>query len=591
MPRLFLLLVAGALVIWLAFLLSAALTVVGSEFPTFAVSNADAATTLNCAVTSCGSGSPQDFLYSPPANSWAVVGARSTTANGDPRVCLYADAAYTQQRACSNASGTFGVVEFAVMDFHRSAAVTNYARTDRISGTGEVCTQLDCGATMLAPDTSPTILSWAAGSIVRVFNVPVTSGKTYRADLVVTSGNADFGLAAFRSNQQANFAAGRSSAVALADRRGSGQGEGIYFDATASDTVGLVLWTNNATGSANYRIEVRTATRVLPNDPITYAGTAQKDFFTVPSGPLGWTVLALRPAVGAQFPPDADLRLFDGPDYLGLLGSSSAVAGTVDFIVANYAFAPQDTGAALMISLGPLGNYLLDWNEHPSALVSGQNSVLDLGNRVGEGRTMTLSAGTQYQFIYDPDNGTRGDASIGLYGPRVGEPNFTYGTRADSLQGSDVWGESATGWADGDGIETFYFTPVLSGQYFLYCYQKGPHAVSGVVRHFPTSLVDVPQGPAPGARVVLASPWPSPARGGTVRLRCELASPGHAELSILDVRGRRVRKAFDGLLAAGASVLQWDGRSEDGITAAPGMYFARLTTLQGSATQVLVWLR
>jgi hypothetical protein len=465
---LFLLLVAGALVIWLAFLLSAALTMVSTEFPTIAVSSADAATTLNCGVPSCGTGTPQDYSFSPPANSWAVVAARSTSATGDPRTCLYADAAYTQQRACSNASGVNGVVEFTVMDFHRSPAVTNYARTERLSGSGEVCTQLDCGASVLVPDALPLTLAWSAGSIARVFNVPVVAGVTYRADLVVTSGAADFGLAAFRSDLTPNFAAGRAQAVALADKRGAGQGEGIYFDATANDTIGLVLWVNNAAGAGNYKIEVRTATRVLADNPVSFAGTGQRDFFTVPSGPLGWAVLALKP----QPLTDADLRLYDGPDYLTLLGKSSAETGVVDFIVANYANAPQDTGAVLMISFGPIGNYTIDWTEHPAALVSAHNAPVELGGRIGTGYTATLNAGTQYQFLFDPDDGTTGDASVGLYGPRAAVPNFTYGTRADSLQGSDVWVGSPTGWAPGDGVETFYFTPTIAGQYFVYVYQK-----------------------------------------------------------------------------------------------------------------------
>jgi hypothetical protein len=588
---LFLLLVAGALVIWLAFLLSAALTMVGSEFPTFAVSSADAATTLNCGTPSCGTGATQDFSYTPPANSWAVVASRSTTASGDPRVCLYADAAYTQQRACSNASAVPGVVEFTVMDFHRSAAVTNYARMDRLSGSGEVCTQLDCGATLLLPDAAPLNTSWNLGNVVRVFNVPVTAGTTYRADLVVTGGTSNFGLAAFRSNQQANYAAGRSQAVALADRRGNGQGEGIYFEATANDTVGLVLWVNNAATTATFRIKVRTATRLIANVAQTYVGTNQKDFFTVPEDPRGWAVLALRPAQGFQFGPDADLRLFDSPDYLTLLGTSSAEAGIVDFIVANYANAPQDTGAALMISLGPLGSYTMDYFEHPPLLTSGNNAHIDLGGRVGAGVAMNLTANVEYQVLYDPDDGTNGDAALSLYGPRGAKPNFTYGTRADSLQGSDVWGESAGGWPAGDGYETFYFTPTITGQYFVYAYQKRSSRAAGVVRYFPTSLVGVPAGPAPGARVALASPWPSPARGGTVHLRCDLAEAARADLEILDVRGRSVRRAFTGLMAAGATVLTWDGRTESGLLAAPGLYFARLVTPVGRATQVVVWLR
>src|SRR5262245_65730144 len=52
--RLLFLLVAGALVIWLAFLLSAALTAVSSDLMLFEPSYTGAATTLNCGLQNIG---------------------------------------------------------------------------------------------------------------------------------------------------------------------------------------------------------------------------------------------------------------------------------------------------------------------------------------------------------------------------------------------------------------------------------------------------------------------------------------------------------------------------------------------------------
>ena len=105
------------------------------------------------------------------------------------------------------------------------------------------------------------------------------------------------------------------------------------------------------------------------------------------------------------------------------------------------------------------------------------------------------------------------------------------------------------------------------------------------------ALVGVPPGPSAGPRVALASPWPSPARGQTVRLRCELAEATRADLDIVDVRGRSVQRAYGGILPAGASVLTWDGRAQNGLPAPPGLYYARLSTPLGNVTQVIVWLR
>ena len=584
-PRLFLLLVAGALVIWLAFLLSAALTAVGSDLNVFAATDADAATTLNCGVNSCGTGTLLDYSFTPTAGSWNVVASRSTAGTGNPDLCLYGDAAYSQLRACSDASLVNGFVEFVAVDYHRAAAATAYPRMQR-SGSGEVCTQLDCG-TLLAANGTYSMLTWNTGNIVRVFNVPVTAGQTYRADVIVSAGSADFGLAVMQANGANGYAAGRGSATVSADRRGAGQGEGLYFDAAQSDTIGLVVWVNNAATSANYRIAVRPATRLLPNNPTTFGGTNMKDFFTVPSNPRGWSVIGLRPTAVS----DADLRQFNAPDNVTLVGTANATVGIVDYIVTDFAHTTEDTSTVLMISTGPTGSYVMDWHEQPQSLGPAADVALDLGGRVGTGFTADLTAGLQYKFSFDPEDGSTGDACLSLFGPRAAFPNFTYGVRADSIQGSDVWAGKVAGWSAGEGIESFTFTPTISGEYFLYAYEKTSAAVIGHLQFYPTALVGAPPGPPAGTRVALASPWPSPARGQTVRLRCDLAEAARADLDIVDVRGRSVQKAYGGILPAGASVLTWDGRAQNGLPAPPGLYYARLSTPLGNVTQVIVWLR
>jgi hypothetical protein len=592
LPRVFLLVVAVTLVIWLAVLLSAALTSVGLSFPNLTATNADAAT-LNCSTVTCATSASTDNTFTSPANSWAVVAVRSTLAAGDPRVCLYTDGTYTTQRACSNASSLASFVEFVAVDGHHSAAVTAFERTDHVSGGGEICTALDCGGTTLVPGAAPTVQSWGSGDVARIYNVPVVAGGTYRADLVETSGTTDFGLALFDSHGQAEYAAGRASAVVSADRRGTGQGEGIYFTASATDTLGLVLWGNNAGATANFRIEVRTATKLVSNAFQSYPGESQRDFFAVPSAPRGWAMLALRPVTGIAS-TDADLRQYDAPDYLDLVGKSSAEPGVVDFVITNYANTPEDTSAVLMISLGPIGPYVIDWTEQPKVLGENVNDTLNLGGRVGEGRSVNLAAGVQYQFLFDPANGTQGDVALGLYGPKVTKPAFTYGTRIDSLAGSDVFGTSATGWTAGDGIETFLFTPSISGNYLLYAYEKTNLSVLGDLRYFPTTLLGVGDGPGTGvAGLALSAAWPSPARSGeTMRFRCTLPVAARVRLSIVDVRGRTVAAPFAGALPAGVSELAWDGRADDGARVSPGMYFARLAGSSGAAAvRQVVWLR
>lgn len=80
------------------------------------------------------------------------------------------------------------------------------------------------------------------------------------------------------------------------------------------------------------------------------------------------------------------------------------------------------------------------------------------------------------------------------------------------------------------------------------------------------------EAPPPGG--VLGSA-PNPFRGAT---RLALSLPAHeaVTLALYDVSGRRVRRLFEGEAPGGETEIEWDGRDDLGIPAAPGLYFARL---------------
>lgn len=64
---------------------------------------------------------------------------------------------------------------------------------------------------------------------------------------------------------------------------------------------------------------------------------------------------------------------------------------------------------------------------------------------------------------------------------------------------------------------------------------------------------------------------------GPVSFAVELPGPAVLELEVYDVRGRRVRTVTRRELTAGAHVLRFDGRDDDGDPLARGQYFARLS--------------
>jgi flagellar hook assembly protein FlgD len=62
-------------------------------------------------------------------------------------------------------------------------------------------------------------------------------------------------------------------------------------------------------------------------------------------------------------------------------------------------------------------------------------------------------------------------------------------------------------------------------------------------------------------------------------------------VTIYDVSGRVVRTIHQKASAAGDLVLRWDGRDEQGKSAAAGTYYYRVKTSAGEASRRMIWLR
>jgi hypothetical protein len=68
--------------------------------------------------------------------------------------------------------------------------------------------------------------------------------------------------------------------------------------------------------------------------------------------------------------------------------------------------------------------------------------------------------------------------------------------------------------------------------------------------------------------------WPLPYKGGALSVSFVIpARGGAAELSLIDLAGRRVRTLQQGALEAGRQVIAWDGRDDAGRNVANGVYF------------------
>lgn len=102
--------------------------------------------------------------------------------------------------------------------------------------------------------------------------------------------------------------------------------------------------------------------------------------------------------------------------------------------------------------------------------------------------------------------------------------------------------------------------------------------------------VDAPDA-APSLTLRLEPARPSPARLGETAIGFALPSAGPASLAIFSPDGRRIRTLAEGDLPAGVHQRVWDGRTDAGRAAAPGVYFYRLEAQGKELSRRLVVLK
>ena len=89
---------------------------------------------------------------------------------------------------------------------------------------------------------------------------------------------------------------------------------------------------------------------------------------------------------------------------------------------------------------------------------------------------------------------------------------------------------------------------------------------------------------------VLMAPSPNPAKNGAA-VSFRLSQPEYVKLAIVDATGRQVRSLRSGMMAPGTHSLNWDGNTEDGAKAAPGLYFVTMRTSAGLKAQRMAVVR
>jgi hypothetical protein len=151
-------------------------------------------------------------------------------------------------------------------------------------------------------------------------------------------------------------------------------------------------------------------------------------------------------------------------------------------------------------------------------------------------------------------------------------------------------------------LDTFDTAPTHTGEGYDGCYSIYPYAPGGVVyvsdfdnglyvfsvEGFTglTSVGDVPQ-PASGR---LLGSYPNPFNPATT-IAYELDRDAHVSLAVYDTRGQLVRVLSDERAQAGRHQTRWDGIDAQGVRAASGVYFVKLTMDAATDTGRMVLLK
>jgi hypothetical protein len=93
----------------------------------------------------------------------------------------------------------------------------------------------------------------------------------------------------------------------------------------------------------------------------------------------------------------------------------------------------------------------------------------------------------------------------------------------------------------------------------------------------------------PGVTLLRAN-YPNPFRAGT-HIQFALARGADVRLTVFDVQGRKVRTLISGWMDEGEYDRPWDGTTDAGRPATPGVYFYRLESADFAATRRMIKLR
>ena len=144
-------------------------------------------------------------------------------------------------------------------------------------------------------------------------------------------------------------------------------------------------------------------------------------------------------------------------------------------------------------------------------------------------------------------------------------------------------GSGVNNWVD---ALTWDNTPLFVGGRF----NEAGNKSSSYVGRWDDVIASVPDDPAVAGALRLEPGFPNPFVSSTT-IRYSLPEEGFVNLTIYDVRGRRVATLVDSFKPPGLHSATWDGRSRYGARVPQGVYFATIKSEGEVRAQKLVLAR
>jgi hypothetical protein len=292
-----------------------------------------------------------------------------------------------------------GVADFVMGDFNHDPLGTYYAYAYRYSGTGNALVQWDDGPDQVFPDGPTVTQSTGPAEVIKVWDVSLTSGRTYVFSLSHI-GSGHISLLLFANPGGGVYWAGRSAAVLQVTGTGCAS-----YAAPATGFYGLAV-VNDDGGTDAYSIGVSSQPCAcpggLPNGvPITDLPFDQVHSFT--QSAIFWSAVAVQSSADWDIQLGTNAGGAAAPQCIGNVATSSSLAsGVADFVVGDFNHTPPGTYYVRTHEFAGSASASTEWYGG-SELLRVNAPLLDKVRTPGEiieTYDVFLEAGKAYHFRY-----------------------------------------------------------------------------------------------------------------------------------------------------------------------------------------------